>query len=489
MLKKFLVISTIILLLIGMTTIVHASETATATTTINGVAVNWEYKINSEGKIEDLKCTNPTDLTGSITIPSTIDGKSVVKIGRDAFKAAVNITGVTIPDSVDNIYDNAFEGCSNLSEVDLGSIATIGANVFKDCPKLKTITIPKTLKTGPYSSWGTYNGPFSGTTKLTSVTLEEGMTNVAHRLLQGCTEITSITIPNTVTTIEGYAFAKTGITSITIPDSVEKISYNAFEACSNLSEVDLGSITMIDANVFKDCPELKTITIPKTLKTGPYSSWGTYNGPFSGTTKLTSVTLEEGMTNVAHRILQDCTEITSITIPNTVEKIECYAFKNTGIKEISIPKSVQRISYDAFDDCADLEKITILDSVKYIGNSEDEETVFKNHNENLTIYCYKDSVAANYAIKHNIKYVYITEESTKPTSGITTIETTTKTDTTNNSNKSVATTDANKTSNDTTTAKTSIPQTGETEITLCIILVVLIVGTLVYVRYRKIKNI
>ena len=81
-----------------------------------------------------------------------------------------------------------------------------------------------------------------------------------------------------------------------------------------------------------------------------------------------------------------------------------YLCANTGVTEITIPNSVKEIGYDAFADCKELKKITILDNVTNISFD-----VFKNHDNDLTIYCYKDSEAAKYAIKNNIKYVYLTK--------------------------------------------------------------------------------
>lgn len=153
MMKKFIYFSffSIVLLFICSTT-VNATDTYTTTSTINEVAVNWEYELNDSNQIENLKCTNPSDLTGSITIPSTLDGYTVISIGSEAFKSATNITSVTVPSSVTSIEYSAFCDCSNLTNVDLGNITSISWNVFKNCPELTDITIPNTLVDGPAST-------------------------------------------------------------------------------------------------------------------------------------------------------------------------------------------------------------------------------------------------------------------------------------------------------------------------------------------------
>ena len=103
---------------------------------------------------------------------------------------------------------------------------------------------------------------------------------------------------------------------------------------------------------------------------------------------ITNIIFEEGLTVIPENLCAN-TGITNITIPSSVKKIELWAFRN----------------------CTKLDKITILDNVTDMSYYSD--SIFRNHNDNLTIYCYKDSVAANHAIKNNIKYVYLTKEENK----------------------------------------------------------------------------
>ncbi len=473
MLKKIFSILIMILLLVGLSGNVFAKDTYTATSILNGVTVNWKYEVNETNQIENLECTNPTDLVGNIIVPSTLDGKTVISLKFQAFKGATNITGVTLPNSMKEISYNAFEGCSNLTTVNLNKLESIGGNAFKDCPKLTQITIPKTLTHGNIYQ----HGPFSGTTKLTSVTFEEGCTTIPEVLLEDCTELTQITLPNTVSKISAEAFKGcTGITEITLPNSMKEISYNAFEGCSNLTTVNLNKLESIGGNAFKDCPKLTQITIPKTLTHGNIYQ----HGPFSGTTKLTSVTFEEGCTTIPEVLLEDCTELTQITLPNTVSKISAEAFKGcTGITEITLPNSMKEISYNAFEGCSNLLKITILDNCTNMGKN-----IFENHNQNLTIYCYKDSVAAKYAIDNKIKYVYLT----KPT----TDTDTDKKDEQNQQQKPSDTPNTNQEptkKDDTTIATGKLPQTGATITGLFIILIISIASTIFYMKYRKFRDI
>ena len=438
---KLLLIFCISLLIVGICTSVFAVSTenyGVTTTIINGVTVKWEYKVNNSNQIIDLECTNPSELKGSITIPSTLEGKTVYSLGAEAFEKANNVTEFILPSSVKEIGYSAFENCTALSKVNLGSIESIEFDVFKGCTNLTSITIPKTLKTGA-------TVPCLNNTNITKITLEEGLT-----------------------VIPSYLCAGTGITEITIPNSVKKIEYRAFNNCTALSKVDLGSIESISFNVFTGCTSLTSITIPKTLKDGSIVT------PCLDNPNITKITFEEGLTVIP---LSLCA--------------------NTGITEVIIPSSVRKIEAYAFDDCTKLNKITILDNVTDMGYyiSSNTDSIFKNHNENLTIYCYKNSLAANYAIKYDIKYVYLTKEENKndaetnTTTNKTTTNNTVSSTIKNNTASTKNTASTNNTVKDTTIKGGVLPKTGIGFGLIIIIVSVIAGGAFTYFKYNNLKDI
>ena len=138
--SKIKIILILIILLVILTifpSVVKATEdTYTATSNINGVTVNWSYELNESNEIINLKCTNPAEMTGNITIPSNLDGKTVVTIGDKAFEAATGITSVTIPSSVKQIGLWAFRDCASLSRINLGSVEKISGYAFEGCTSL-----------------------------------------------------------------------------------------------------------------------------------------------------------------------------------------------------------------------------------------------------------------------------------------------------------------------------------------------------------------
>ena len=331
MLKKVSIVLIIILLLITISNNVLAKEKYTTTSTINEVVVNWEYELNDSNEIENLKCTNSTQLTGNITIPSTLEGKKVTSLAREAFKSATSMTGVTIANTIKEIGMWAFSGCSSLSNINLGNVEKISEQSFKNCTSVTSIKIPKTLNRGASGA------PFLGCTNLKTIELEEGMTVVPSYLCSG-------------------------------------------------------------------------------------------------------------------------TAITEITIPSTVKEIDLWAFSN----------------------CSELKKITILDSVEDIGDyiSSNTDIVFQNHNEDLTIYCYEDSLAAKYAIKYQIKYVYLPRPIIPD-----------EKDTQKDEKNQVINSDGSITSKDKTIANGILPQTGLAITGILIALVLSTVSIIFYIKYRKFRKI
>ena len=139
--------------------------------------------------------------------------------------------------------------------------------------------------------------------------------------LDGCSSLTSITIPDSVTTIGESAFYNcSSLTSVTIPDSVTKIGDFAFSYCRSLTSITIpDSVTKIGDYAFRGCSSLTSITIPDNI-----TSIGEY--AFSGCKSLTSITIPDSVTKIGEYAFQECSSLTSVTIPDSVTKIGDFAF-------------------------------------------------------------------------------------------------------------------------------------------------------------------
>ena len=226
-------------------------------------------------------------LTRNVEVIELLD--SVTIIGWCAFIDCTNLTSITIPYSVREIYDRVFSGCLSLKNVYYNGtisdwcritmdsnnwspctnpcingaslfidgelltdaiipddITSIGWSAFAGCTSLTSITIPDSV-----ASIGEY--AFYGCTSLTSITIPDGETSIRLAAFAGCTSLTSITIPDSVTSIQGKAFYNcTSFTSITIPDSVTSIEQEAFYNCASLGDIYYDGTVDQWENVSKD---------------------------------------------------------------------------------------------------------------------------------------------------------------------------------------------------------------------------------------------
>jgi ribosomal protein L32 len=392
-------------------------------TTLNyteGLRYTYDSKTNTYS-VSGIGTATDTD----IVIPYGYENKQVTKIASEAFKNCSNLTSVIIPDSVTSIGSNAFYDCSALTSVTIGNgVTSIGGSAFHDCYRLVEIynlsklvitkgssengyigyyalvihiSIDKTSKLHTVDDYifyeddtsvylvryiGTqtelslpdkYNDKnykiksyaFYGCSGLTSVTIPNNVTSIGGGTFSNCSSLTSFTIPNSVTSIGGYAFEGcSSLTSITIPDSVTSIGGYAFEGCSSLINVTIpDSVKSIDYGTFSNCSSLTSITIPNSVTSID-------DGTFSNCSSLSSITIPNSVTYIGYYTFEGCSSLTSITIPDSVTAIDMFAFSNcSSLTSITIPDSVTDIDLYAFSGCSSLTSVTIGNGVTSIGNS------------------------------------------------------------------------------------------------------------------------
>ena len=331
--------------------------------------------VTSIGDSAFLDCTGLTNVT---------IGGSVTSIGWGAFRDCTGLTSVTIPNSVTSIGGWAFWGCNKIQNIyitDIGAWCNISGldilmeygannkNLYINNELATSITIPNGVKAIPSSA-------FEGCTGLTSITIPDSVTSIGYGAFYECTGLTSITIPDSVTSIgEGAFWVCAGLTSITIPDSVTSIGERAFDGCTGLTSVTIPDrVTIIGDSAFSYCSSLTSITIPDSV-----TSIG--NSAFYRCDNLQDIYITDiaawcnisGLDNLMlfgsnNKNLYINNELaTSIIIPNGngVKAIPSHAFRGcTELTSITIPDSVTSIGYNAFRNC------TGLTSIKFNGTIE-----------------------------------------------------------------------------------------------------------------------
>ena len=177
---------------------------------------------------------------------------------------------------------------------------------------------------------------------------------IVSSAFSGCSGITSITIPDGVTSIGADAFRSCkGFKSVILPDSVTDIGENAFAFCSRLQNIVLPkNLKSIQERTFEECSSLSKIIIPNGVSSvGNFAFWNCVN--------LTSVTLLEGITSIGLCAFNRCKSLSNITIPEGVTSIGSYAFAGCKLTSIEIPASVNSLGDSCFNGCNSLQTIKV----------------------------------------------------------------------------------------------------------------------------------
>ena len=228
---------------------------------------------------------------------------------------------------------------------------------------------------------------------LTSVTIPNSVTTIGISAFSGCSDLTSVTIPNSVTTIDNYAFdGCSSLTSLTIPKSVTMVGISAFRNCTSLIILNFNAENCVcmgldgSHRALYGCSALTTINIGENVKAIPHYA-------FNSCDKITTINIPDSVTWIGYEAFEYCSSLSSINIPNSVTSIDSYTFNGcsslTSVKlgdslstignsafsecrkltEINLPETLISIGKEAFYNCSSLTSINLPNSVKSIGGS------------------------------------------------------------------------------------------------------------------------
>ena len=299
--------------------------------------------------------------SGSVTIPSTVtyNGKTynVTDIGDNAFNGCINLTSVTLPNSIKKIGIHAFHGCTKLTFINIpDSVTTIG-KAFTLCSKLNEIKIGKSVSylhseafegcsSLSYINWTAIDCKYEGTGNgwfynlpITNVIIGDSVKTIPDKFIYNQSKVTEITLPDKLTSIGDSSFAYCSISDITLPESLETIGNGAFQGCANLTSIAIpNSVTSIGKRVFSDCAS------------------------------MTEVSLSLNIATIPERAFSNCKSLEEIMKTINLQSIEKYAFSNcTSLKYAFIPDKVTDIGDGAFNACSNISSVTIGNSVENMG--------------------------------------------------------------------------------------------------------------------------
>ena len=302
-------------------------------------------KLSSVNIPDGVKTIEGSTFSGCSSLTSIDLPTSVTKIEGSAFSGCEALASVNIPDGVKTIENSTFSGCTSLSSITIpDGVTTIKGYAFYDCKSLTTIIIPNSVTAiGNKESGGWINGnSFSNCIKLTSVTLSNQLETIENNTFSGCTSLESITIPSSVT----------------------KIGEGAFYSCSGLKVVKTEIASPYEVQAFDWASSQATLVVP----TGTRADYKSTNG-----WKDFAATFEEGDNiyanerideyGIIYRLKQADDNSVYYTVTGHTDALKAEIAISSQLGDCPV-KAIER---SAFNNCSSLTSITIPSSVTSIG--------------------------------------------------------------------------------------------------------------------------
>lgn len=321
------------------------------------ISVTLPDTVTEIGSYAFNDCTRLT----TVTAPSTL-----AAVGEGAFFSCTSLTEAPLPDGLQSLGESAFYDCTALQSITVpGTVQTFGSHVFADCINLKTATLDEGLTALPVQT-------FRGCSALTDVTLPESLTEIGDRAFSDCARLTKIDLPQNISSIGDYAFRRTALQSIALTQGT--VGAGAFADAGALATADLGAVTSIGDEAFCNTV-LASVTLPASL-----TSFGSHVftvRPSEDSQGITAYTVAEG-SRTFHTDEQgglyseDGTALLAVPslysgtfiVPDTVTTIAPYAFENcTELTGVDLG-AVTSIGESAFRGCTSLTSVALPAGIK-----------------------------------------------------------------------------------------------------------------------------
>lgn len=278
-------------------------------------ADDFTYVTNAD---DTITITGYTDWEGEVTIPASIDGRPVTVIGTNVFAGRHAMTSISIPNSVTNIEQSAFDWC----------------------PSLGSIAIPP------------------------------GVTHIKQGVFYNCTGLSNVIIHAGVTIIDNNAFDRcSSLPAVAIPDSVVCIGVGAFADCRNLREIAVDASNPkyeSRGGALYDKSQAALVQFPAGIEGNIAISSGTMRvaeRACEGCSQLTGIWIPPGVVDIGNRAFSSCSALTNIVLPNTVTNVGREAFYAcTGLARVDIGAGITELGPEPFATCSNITDIVVDDA-------------------------------------------------------------------------------------------------------------------------------
>jgi len=342
-----------------------------------------------------------------IDLPSTVE-----TIGSHAFGHCNGLTSVVFPESLVSIGDSAFYTCNKLKEVTFNEgLKVIGNQAFQSCILIESIILPDSVSSvGSSAFTGCYgitdvklsesltkleNAVFSSCYNIKEIVIPDSVTIIGASALDGCSKLEKVTLGKNVQIIDDSAFYNCEkLQNFELPSSLKTIGNRAFYKCSSITKMILPEgMTTIENGAFSDCTSLEEVYIPGGIVKFKFSPSNCFL--FARCSSLKKVTLGEGFVSSDQNLFSGGAVVKELTLPGTVTTVNS-SFACSGLEVLNLSEGTTTITAGAFEGCTNIETVIIPRSVnRMYTNSFAANTV---------LLVYEGSYAHQFAMSNDLLY-------------------------------------------------------------------------------------
>ena len=327
-----------------------------------------------------LKEIQDSAFEGCFNLQEICFPQNEISLGREAFKDCKNLKNIDFNCGIFRLNDYVFANCKSLVSVNLTKgIKEIGCKAFLNCKSLQNVELGKDLDRICESA-------FSGCSELKNIELPQNLKFIERKAFNGCTSLTKLSFPKLMNSLGAFAFKGCKqLKEVVLPNGIVEIKAGLFSECSSLKNVVISkSIQTICAEAFSHCENLKEviflgeceifeenaffncglekIELPNGLKKIGISC-------FENSKNLKQISFGNGLLQIEAKAFKNCKALINVFFPDSLTNLDTYCFAGcSSLEEIKFGKGVKFVGNNAFFECSSLRKI-FSENIEVLGNS------------------------------------------------------------------------------------------------------------------------